>query len=70
MDKSLINEKDRFSARYKVGVIQFMQKERSFIDSHARIRCPCKKCKNVILETVHHMKNQLFIYGFNASYTR
>lgn len=70
MDKSWINGKDRFGALYKVEVNQFMKMARPSVDSSGRIHCCCKKCKNVILETICNMEDHLFINRFDISYTR
>lgn len=46
-----------------------MEMARPCVDSRDRIRCPCRKCKNFMLETVRNMEDHLFINGFDATYT-
>ena len=70
MDKSWIYEADRLkSVKYSDGVRDFMSVARSYADSRGMIRCPCKRCKNVLFKHVDEMEDHLYIIGFDQSYT-
>ena len=70
MDKSWIYEADRLkSAKYSDGVQDFMSVAHSYADSRGMIRCPCKRCKNVLFKHVDKMEDHLYIIGFDQSYT-
>lgn len=70
IDKKWIYEANRLkSLKYSEGVWDFMSLALNYADSHGQIRCPCKKCKNVLFQRVQKMKNHLFIIRFDQSYT-
>ena len=69
MDKSWIYEADRLkSVKYSDDVRDFMSVVRSYADSRGLIRCPCKRCKNVLFKHLDKMEYHLFIIGFDQSY--
>lgn len=39
------------------------------VDCHGRIKCPCKKYKNVVFETVDLMEDHLLLINFDPIYT-
>ena len=46
-----------------------MSVDHSYADNRGLIRCPCKRCKNVLFKCVDEMDDHLFIIGFDQSYT-
>ena len=61
--------KNRFGPEYKEGVKEFMEFARDRADSGNRIRCPCRKCKNMIHKTLDKVEDDLFIVGIDQGYT-
>ena len=61
--------KNRFGLEYKEGVKKFMEFARYRADSGNRIRCPCRKCKNMIHKTLDKVEDDLFIVGIDQGYT-
>ena len=69
MDKSWITIKNQKSVAYMNGVKDFVEHAANFVDSSAKVRCPCKRCVNMTFERtgvvrVHHLQN-----GFHQFYT-
>ena len=54
-----MDEKDRWSTKYREGLAQFLEIAKNHIDSRGLIRCPCRKCKNVLFQTWPVMENHL-----------
>ena len=57
MDKSWIDERDRFSAKYTAGVESFIQFSKKYaIGFDNKILCPCNSCQNTKRKTYLKLK--------------
>ena len=68
MDKSWVYEKNRFGEKYAEGVRGFVRMAACCVDSRSKIRCPCRKCRNVVFQLLDKMEDHIYINGFDVSY--
>ncbi|KAK4263380.1 hypothetical protein QN277_028798 [Acacia crassicarpa] len=68
MDKSWLNIKDRGNVAYIRGVDNFLAWAFSQHGVTSKIRCPCKKCRNVSFKVKTDVRADLLIKGFWDSY--
>ncbi|KAG8364770.1 hypothetical protein BUALT_Bualt18G0033300 [Buddleja alternifolia] len=69
MDKSWIDEQNRFSSIYISGVESFLQFSREnaiFFDN--KILCPCNDCRNTKTKSFLEVKRDLYLKGFYMYY--
>ena len=68
MDKGWVYEKNRFGEKYSEGVRGFVGMAARCVDSRGQIRCPCRKCRNVVFQVLDKMEDHIYINGFDVSY--
>ncbi|XP_057794760.1 uncharacterized protein LOC131011035 [Salvia miltiorrhiza] len=68
MDKTWIMLDDRRLTQYEEGVRQFLDFAYSSKEKGETIRCPCKKCNNVLFQNRNNVEDHIFKYGFIKSY--
>ena len=67
-DKSWINLRDRLSDEYWNGAMEFVKKARNFVNDRGLVRCPCKKCVNVLHQPIEVMEAHIIDHGFDPFY--
>ncbi|XP_057795034.1 uncharacterized protein LOC131011265 [Salvia miltiorrhiza] len=68
MDKSWINLNNRRLPQYEEGVRQFLSFAYATKDVQEKIRCPCKRCNNVLYQSRDDVEADLLQYGFIKDY--
>lgn len=68
MDRSWIHETNRVSQRFKDGVIQFLDVARNSLNSNGETLCPCRKCANILIQTLPAIQAHICTYGFISTY--
>ncbi|XP_062080954.1 uncharacterized protein LOC133785754 [Humulus lupulus] len=69
IDKTWINNSNKFSNEYVVGAFAFVERAQQFVDTRGLGKCPCNKCLNIKLQTIGVLESHLFYNGFLRSYT-
>ena len=67
-DKSWINLRDRLSDEYWNGAMEFVKKARNFVNDRGLVRCPCKKCVNVLHQPIEVMEAHIIDHRFDPFY--
>ncbi|KAL3831061.1 hypothetical protein ACJIZ3_019863 [Penstemon smallii] len=71
MDKSWIEERDRFSSKYIAGVESFINFSRENGNtSDNKILCPCNNCRNTKKKSFIEVKRDLHLNGFYLYYRK
>jgi hypothetical protein len=70
MDKSWMQESNRFGNRYIEGVNEFISMARSHVDGLDRIKCPCRSCLNRYYKPIDKVQDDLFLKGIDLNYTQ
>ncbi|XP_062086475.1 uncharacterized protein LOC133792583 [Humulus lupulus] len=69
IDKTWINNSNKFSDEYVAGAFAFVERAQQFVDTRGLVKCPCNKCINIELQTIGVLESHLFENGFLRSYT-
>ncbi|XP_062085438.1 uncharacterized protein LOC133791534 [Humulus lupulus] len=69
IDKTWINNSNKFSDEYVAGAFAFVERAQQFVDTRGLVKCPCNKCLNIELQTIGVLESHLFENGFLRSYT-
>jgi hypothetical protein len=70
MDKTWMQESNRFGNRYIEGVNEFISMARSHVDGLDRIKCPCHSCLNRYYKPIDKVRDDLFLKGIYLNYTQ
>jgi hypothetical protein len=70
MDKTWMQESNRFGNRYIEGVNEFISMARSHVDGLDRIKCPCRNCLNRYYKPIDKVRDDLFLKGIDLNYTQ
>ena len=70
MDKTWMQESNRFGNRYIEGVNEFISMARSHVDGLDRIKCPCGSCLNWYYKPIDKVRDDLFLKGIDLNYTQ
>ena len=70
MDKTWMQEPNRFSEKYVLGVRSFIRFAKDHKGPRSNIRCPCCECLNVDIRTTDEVEDHLFLNGISLTYTR
>ena len=70
MDKTWMQESNRFGNRYIEGVNEFISIARSHVDGLDRIKCPCHGCLNRYYKPIDKVQDDLFLKGIDLNYTQ
>ncbi|XP_042979992.1 uncharacterized protein LOC122310182 [Carya illinoinensis] len=69
MDKAWMSIEDRFmSNEYAMGVSHFMNMAKEHAQGGIDIRCPCRRCRNMLFQPITTVEEHLFIIGIDPSY--
>ena len=69
-NRNWIIEDQRLSVEFAGGMTEFMAIARQHVNIEGRVKCPCKRCNNVLMQKIPDIENHLFIRGFKRNYTR
>ena len=69
-NRNWIIEDQRLSVEFAAGMTEFMTMARQHVNIEGRVKCPCKRCNNVLMQQIPDIENHLFIRGFKRNYTR
>jgi hypothetical protein len=70
MDKTWMQESNRFGNRYIEGVNEFISMARSHVDGLDRIKCLCYSCLNRYYKPIDKVQDDLFLKGIDLNYTQ
>ena len=60
----------RLSKEYEIGVGEFMRQAVQHFGNHVKMSCPCVRCGNIERARVKKIRNHLFEYGIDRTYTQ
>ena len=70
MDKTWMQESNRFGNRYIEGVNEFISIACSHVDGLDRIKCPCRSCLNRYYKPIDKVRDDLFLKGIDLNYNQ
>ena len=70
MDKTWMQESNRFGNRYIEGVNEFISIACSHVDELDRIKCPCRSCLNRYYKPIDKVRDDLFLKGIDLNYNQ
>ena len=69
INKSWMNTTEIFLSEYRKGVRNFIEFARHKADNASRIKCPCKRCVNMVYRNIILVEEHLLCYGMDKKYT-
>ena len=69
MDKSWMQESNRFGNQYIERVNEFISMPHSHVDGLHRIKCPCRCYLNRYYKPIEKVRDDLFFKGIDLNYT-
>ncbi|KAF4388159.1 hypothetical protein G4B88_021855 [Cannabis sativa] len=69
MDPHSMNNLDRLSLKYVVGINEFIDIAKQFLDTKGMVLCPCCRCVNKQLQSMWVIKLHLITHDFLSTYT-
>ena len=69
MDKGWMFLADRWCDEYRNGLEKFLTMAKQHKGDKPKVRCPCRKCRNVKYYSVHVVESHLLNKGMDSTYT-
>nr|XP_027062802.1 uncharacterized protein LOC113689186 [Coffea arabica]XP_027100959.1 uncharacterized protein LOC113720217 [Coffea arabica] len=69
MDKGWMFLADRWCDEYRNGLEKFLTMAKQHKGDKPKVRCPCRKCRNVKYYSVHVVESHLLYKGMDSTYT-
>ena len=69
INKNWMNVRGIFLPEYRNGVHNFIEFACQKADTASRIKCPCKRCRNIFYHHISLVEEHLLHYGMDKSYT-
>ena len=69
INKNWMNVRGIFLSEYRKDVRDFIEFARHKADSTSRIKCPCKRCVNMVYHHIILFEEHLLHYGMDKKYT-
>ena len=60
-NRNWIIEDQRLSAEFAAGMTEFMAMARQHVNIERQVKCPCKRCNNVLMQKISDIENHLYI---------
>ena len=65
IDKNWIKLRDHFSNEHWKGSKEFIERAKNIVNDQGLVRCPCKKCSNMLHQQIETIEDHIVDNGFS-----